>query len=106
LLDLINQYAQLSEGEADFAMNHFPIKRYEKHELIFQEGNVAHTIYFEEIKWIKDADNRYIELLLLVNDFCESQESTILYIIIAHPRRRSCFYSAFRFGQSLSTNGA
>ncbi|MCG8581993.1 MAG: Crp/Fnr family transcriptional regulator [Bacteroidales bacterium] len=45
-LKLITQYSPLSDDEVDFARTHFPIKKYEKNELIFQEGNIANSIYF------------------------------------------------------------
>jgi CRP/FNR family transcriptional regulator, anaerobic regulatory protein len=45
-LDLINQYISISEEEAEFAKNHFPLKSYSKNEVFFKEGNIATSIYF------------------------------------------------------------
>lgn len=42
----ITKYAPLTEEEAEFARNHFPIKKYSKNEVFFKEGNTARSIYF------------------------------------------------------------
>ena len=42
----ISKYILLTEEEAEFARNHFVIKKYSKNEVFFKEGNIARNIYF------------------------------------------------------------
>ncbi|OHX64557.1 Crp/Fnr family transcriptional regulator [Flammeovirga pacifica] len=43
---LIEKYASISEEEAKFAVNHFPVEKHDKNEVFFKEGSIAKTVYF------------------------------------------------------------
>lgn len=45
-LNHIEKYASISEEEAEFAINNFPLMKYQRNEVFFREGNIAKSIFF------------------------------------------------------------
>lgn len=45
-IELISQYYPLSNDEIDYIKDNVPVKRVNKNEVIFREGNISQTIYF------------------------------------------------------------